>query len=1388
MPKVIKAFALTGFILLLAACGQKENTAQVEAPARFNTSTPLPTLTPSATPLTSPSDTPAVTPTDAGSNADVVAENVVWNPTTTLGNGSVNRVYWTPDGTHLIASGGGGLYWLSFDPMVDAIQQRLPDYFAPLAFVEAGIFAVDADGQITLLDADLNPTPIADSSGAWSNLILAPDGATLAAQGDNEILLMDVASLEIQRRIRFDTASEHLLDIEYGPDGVLLALLTHVPDFNSLLNADTFVRLVEAETDVQRWSMEGPVSQSARADLNGQYLRVSAPLLAPNPADFGFRFAPSSLYDLTTFTLLESVTLRDYWRIAVSHDGSRLASQSNSNGWLIVQDVPAGRQLMEIPVTGTANIAGGENPNAALDMQFSPDDTQMALLSGSGLLIVVDMVNEGQGVIYTKFNSAIHALTFAPDGSTLAVGIVNNTRLYPLAEADPDTPLYTPLPQSGRVISMAYSPDGTRLATGSSGDAALLWDVATGEQTNRLNGVDYSQFLAYLPDGTRMVNGGAYFDNGFSAASATGAFRTWDMTGIPILPAYADVESMKGDPRAFALAPDGAYLAIASYNGSAATNSLTIYDPAEGMTLSEITLTGYTITELVFAEDSRHLYVAGDDGYIRAFDISPDATQLAEYALPTPSDITALALYDGVLVVGQSDGGLTWLSIAEENAGAVLFNQPLAHRGGVTALAFSADGLLASGGVDGLTQVWQIGPTEVAVATDATPVPVANTSAVTYVEKAHYGEGSVNGVYFVPDGEQLVMVASNGASIYRLPDFSAPLFTIPNINGAVAISPDGKWLVGVAHSMDGAGRPDITAYSTTAEPITLDTNFDYVSAVHFAPDGNTLAVVGSRYFGERAIDVYSFPAGEILQSFSYDGEDIAGVAYLAPDELLIALFTAVGIDDTDPQDAPLRIVEAFSGEERLALMLPPVAWVEAEFTPDATHMHLNAYAMGEVMPGGGYTLNQINEPLVRRVVDGQSVDLPGETAPIFTFSNDSRLYAFLSFSEQAGIRIVDLASGEVVNEIDVRGNEGRRGQFFSSTRALWFSPDDTLLAILASDGSLSLMEVASGMEVARSSPGGSQPIQALALSPDGRYIVSGSSSNLQLWDTETGSMATASFAFAPVSVLEFSPTGQQVGVGTLGGNGAVWNFPLLLEPAEDGSGGLPFGADRVGLNGLDYVLAVAYNSDGTRLVTAGYYPRRRDDRIPLIRTWDLTTTPMPLPAAPDIEDLPGVPSAIALSPNGQTLVVATEASGEILLFNAATSQDLGELVGENTSGIVNMAFLPDGRQLMVLYRDGGLAVFDVASLTLRLEWPGTLQADADGLLTTFYQSMTLSADGTQVVGGRNDGLLTIWDAATGGVITEFQAAVMGISEVRFDLTGQLIIGGDDGVIRVWGVE
>ncbi|MBZ0316694.1 MAG: hypothetical protein K8L91_09765, partial [Anaerolineae bacterium] len=953
-----------------------------------------------------------------------------------------------------------------------------------------------------------------------------------------------------------------------------------------------------------------------------------------------------------------------------------------------------------------------------------------------------------------------------------------------------------PLPQTGRVVSAAYSPDGTRLATGSIGDGALLWDTATSEQAGRLNGVDNSQFLAFSPDGTNLVHGGSYDVGGFSDLPDMGIFRTWDMTSTPLLPAFADVEDFGGGPTAFALAPDGQRLAVATFGFGTDANTLEIFDPTDGRGLSRLELSGYRINQLVFNPDGHFVYAGGSDGYVRVFEIGTEATQIAEYALPTSAEISALAVHDTVLVVGQSDGGLTWLNSAD---GTVLHSVPNAHKDGVTALAFAPDGTLASGGADGLTHLWQSGTPATAAVPDATPATSAEapseTTSVTYVEKAHYGEGTIHQVLFAPDGQQMVLASSNSAAIYRLPDLTIPVTSIPGLTAPLVISPDGTWLAGVnAFPVEKAPNTrtavsQVVAYSLNAEPVEILTDLEYVRTIAFAPDGSAIAVNGFGGIGEEYLEIYAFPTGERLYNFEFGPEHIGGMLYQAPDELLIALYTPIQIDTMDPQEAPMRVVEAFSGEERLSFMLPPLAMLDVEFSPDATYLHLNAYSMGETFESGGYALEPINEPLVRRMSDGQSVDLPGETAPIFAFSHDSRLYAFLSFSEQAGIRIVDIETAEVVHEIDVRGEANRRGSFFSPTTALWFSPDDSTLAVLSADGSVTLIDITSGELVAGSNPAGSQSIQALDSSPDGQFLVSGSSSDLRLWDTETGSIAAASFAFAPVSILKFAPNGQQVAVGTLGGNGALWNFPVLLQAPEDGSGGDPrFFNDRVGLNGLDFVTAVAYSSDGTRLVTAGYYPRRRDDRNPLIRTWDVTATPMPLPAAADIEDLPGVPSAIALSPDDRILAVTTEDSSEILLFDAATNGEIGTLVSTITSPLVGIAFAGKGDRLIALHGDGGIAVFDVPSQSLLQAWPSTLDTTAEGVPPTLYQSMTLSEDGTQLVGGRADGMVTVWDTETGAVIAEFAASSAPITAVHFDAEGQIFVGSLDGVIRVWGKE
>ena len=58
------------------------------------------------------------------------------------------------------------------------------------------------------------------------------------------------------------------------------------------------------------------------------------------------------------------------------------------------------------------------------------------------------------------------------------------------------------------VCSVAFSPDGTRLASGSDDQTVKLWDVRSGELVRTLSGHTSSvRSVAFSPDGTRLASG-----------------------------------------------------------------------------------------------------------------------------------------------------------------------------------------------------------------------------------------------------------------------------------------------------------------------------------------------------------------------------------------------------------------------------------------------------------------------------------------------------------------------------------------------------------------------------------------------------------------------------------------------------------------------------------------------------------------------------------------------------------------------------------------------------------------------------------------------------------------------------------------------------------------
>jgi hypothetical protein len=111
----------------------------------------------------------------------------------------------------------------------------------------------------------------------------------------------------------------------------------------------------------------------------------------------------------------------------------------------------------------------------------------------------------------------VRCLAFSPDGSLLASGSFDKTvRLWSVSDGKL---LHTQEGHTASVLGVAFSPDGKTLASGSVDGTVRLWRVADGSPIRVLQGhTDFVYAVAFSPDGKTLASGGA--DN---------AVRLWDL-------------------------------------------------------------------------------------------------------------------------------------------------------------------------------------------------------------------------------------------------------------------------------------------------------------------------------------------------------------------------------------------------------------------------------------------------------------------------------------------------------------------------------------------------------------------------------------------------------------------------------------------------------------------------------------------------------------------------------------------------------------------------------------------------------------------------------------------------------------------------------------------
>lgn len=1063
-----------------------------------------------------------------------------------------------------------------------------------------------------------------------------------------------------------------------------------------------------------------------------------------------------------------------------------------ADGSLAAHGGVRGAALVDVETSTLVQQFGGHTDRVNA-VAFSPDSSHLFTGSQDGTVRMWETTSGRLVRTFARSNRReyVTSLAISPDGNRLLVSVHPGSRtgqeddvaiLWEIVEGKI---LYLFDGHTSGIQDVAYSPDGSHIATASADNTLQLWDAITGSSLRSFRGhTGAVNAVVFTPDGGSLISG-----------SLDGQARIWNVqTG-----AFQTLDDHINSVQDVAISADGTRLLTASLDQSAR-----LWDVTSGTLIQVLENPGVRLEAAAFAPDRLHVLIGDDQGQVRTWDVSDLTTRRWEHG----GEVNAVAIApDGTQIVtgGADNAAHLW-----DQTGMTHIRSFTGHTQPVLAAVFAPDGTrLLTGSQDQTARLWEV-----------------STGALLQTFAGHTGR--INSIAFSPDSSQVL--TGGGDNTARLWDATtgAVLRTFEGhtyqVNG-VAFSPDGAQIA--TASDDGTVR--IWETATGAVVRTDEGHGNLVQTVAFAPDGEYLFSLG----GDKAVRRWHKESGATQRYLlgSSDGKSMA----VSTDGTRLA----VGLTD-----GTVQLWDVVTGQrwrqyrDREATRIAPMNTVA--FTPDGAmlvagdqdgRIHAWSSRAGtplNVMSTGGHhdgIETVAISPDGTRILTGSMDDtlilwdattqqplqvLRGHQRTVYTaaFSHDGT--RIVSGDGYGQIFVWDAASGSVLRTLRLPSTND------NALDAL-FTPDGTRIVVGSSNHNVYIWSVENG-ELLHTLTEHNAAVNGVAITADGNRILTGSDDSVAiLWDTNTGAvLGSLGRHEDAVTDVAFAATGNRALTTSLDGAAYLWDLTTnttvqrfgITIPTDRGPRHIALSAGTFSPDGARVLLgdtngeahlwdvvsgtllrmyeghvaavqAVAFTQNGDQAITAG----GRNDHA--LRRWDTTAlTPNGLFAGHA-----GQVNQVAFSPDGsRALTAGCDRTARLWNVSDGTEFHTFEDHNHSISDCVSFAAITADGTYGLTGTGKGLLVWNMETYE---------QLDSIGAHREAVHATAFSPDGALIVTGGQDRRAStcatncasakIWDRATGEIRQTYPHDA-GVYAVAISPNGDLLLtGSQDGLVRLWSV-